>query len=612
MGKNIRRYILAITGLLLLIIIANPLRAFAAKTKDGNWYYTVEKGKVSVSPATEKFKKGGVTIPAKVDGYTVTGIGNDAFTFCRDLTSVTLPDTITDIGVNAFWNCTALEKINLPKAVKVIGDGAFYNCVSLKKISLPDSVTYLGKRSFDSCKKLGEIILPNKLTVIMDGAFSYCSSLKKVIIPDSVTTLGEDVFFSCTSLTEVTLPDSIKILKKGLFSRCSGLKSMKLPVTLKEIGDYAFSECTGLTKIVIPGKVTKIGNSVFGQCTKLSSVSLPDSLTYIGEFAFQQCALVNINLPDSVRFIGRAAFAGCTKLTSIDLPKYLQGINVLTFSDCTSLKSVNLQNVYQIFYQAFNNCKELTSITIPDSVNYIQEGVFEDCEKLSVVFCGKDNIIARWYEYYDSPVTFIDPSIDPPEQEDINTAVRLFHDRNKVPANGKAVSAGYDRIGISWEFIGGASGYQVYRAASQNGTYSWVKNIAGTAYTDTGLTAGAAYYYKVRAFKYIGSKKVYSNYSTVVSAKPVPSVPAGVKLAKSGKNTVKISWNKVNGASGYQIYKSTSPSGTFNWVKNTTGISYNQTGLPGGKTYYYKIREFRYVGTKKVYSSFTAAVPVKL
>ena len=80
-----------------------------------------------------------------------------------------------------------------------------------------------------------------------------------------------------------------------------------------------------------------------------------------------------------------------------------------------------------------------------------------------------------------------------------------------------AVSADYNAVKITWKKADYAKKYEVYRAASSNGTYKKVKTTTSTSYTDSGLTTGKKYYYKVRALN--GTAK--GAYSAWKSAVPV-------------------------------------------------------------------------------------------
>jgi uncharacterized protein YjdB len=181
-----------------------------------------------------------------------------------------------------------------------------------------------------------------------------------------------------------------------------------------------------------------------------------------------------------------------------------------------------------------------------------------------------------------------------------------------VPATVKAVSAGHNKVKITWKGVSGASGYELYRAPSKTGTYKKVKDTTAKAFTNTGLTAGTTYYYKVRAYRYKGTKKVYGSFSIVVSGKPIPSTPVNVKLAKTGAGRIAFTWNKVDGAYGYEIYRTSSKKAPYKRVKDTTSYHYINFGLTKGKTYYYKVRAYKVVGAKKVYSKFSKTFTIKI
>ncbi|WHY94817.1 InlB B-repeat-containing protein [Neobacillus cucumis] len=182
----------------------------------------------------------------------------------------------------------------------------------------------------------------------------------------------------------------------------------------------------------------------------------------------------------------------------------------------------------------------------------------------------------------------------------------------------KAASAGYNKVKISWKPVSGANGYLVYRATSKTGTYSTIKTSTSSStvsYTNTSLTSGKTYYYKVRAYRVVSGNKVYGTYSNIASAKPILAAPIKISLAKASSTAIKVSWSKVSEASGYEIYRSTNKTGTYARIKTITSASttsYKNSSLTKRKTYYYKVRAYKVVRGKKIYSSYTTIASYKL
>lgn len=87
-----------------------------------------------------------------------------------------------------------------------------------------------------------------------------------------------------------------------------------------------------------------------------------------------------------------------------------------------------------------------------------------------------------------------------------------------APASVKAAQASGNSIRVTWGAVAGATKYEIWRSASSAGTYTPLSTTASAYYTDTGLTAGKYYYYKVRAYRLAGSAKVYGGFSAAVSA----------------------------------------------------------------------------------------------
>lgn len=147
-----------------------------------------------------------------------TAINNEAFRECKNLTSVTIPDSVTTIGDSAFWGCKKLTNITIPDSVTNIGITAFEYCSNLTTIVIPDSVINIGNYAFAYCDCLSDITISNNIKSINYGVFLGCKQLKNVIIPDSVTSINKSAFEYCNGLISVVIPRSVTKIKDQAFN----------------------------------------------------------------------------------------------------------------------------------------------------------------------------------------------------------------------------------------------------------------------------------------------------------------------------------------------------------------------------------------------------------
>ncbi len=332
-------------------------------------------------------KADALTIPDALGSHAVTSIGDQAFSGCYKLTSVTIPDSVTSVGANCFASCVKLsavkvspdhptlavidgvlfskadkrlvcypraliaESYSIPQGTKSIGDQAFFGCKNLTSVTIPDSVTSIGDQAFFSCRSLSSVTIPNSVTSIVDWTFSGCSSLSSVTIPDSVTSIGVAAFSWCARLTSVTIPDSVTFIDDQAFYYCVSLTSVIIPDSVTSIGDQAFFGCASLASVTIPDSVTSIGANPFVHCDKLSAIKVsPDhpALAVIDGVLFSKtdkCLVCypyaftasSYSIPQGIESIGDLAFAFCGGLRSVTIPDSVTYIGDEAFSYCGSL-----------------------------------------------------------------------------------------------------------------------------------------------------------------------------------------------------------------------------------------------------------------------------------
>jgi len=196
----------------------------AVSVENPNLKYVIEGDAVTITSCAED-ASGELVIPTKIEGKSVTKIGNKDFVgpfLMRDkLTSITIPNSVTSIDPNAFYKCNSLKSITIPDNVTSIGDDAFLGCSSLTGITIPNGVTSIGNDAFYNCSNLTSITIGNGVTSIGDGAFFLCNSLTSITIPDGVTSIGEKAFYYCTNLSAVTFLGDAPKIENDAFEGCS-------------------------------------------------------------------------------------------------------------------------------------------------------------------------------------------------------------------------------------------------------------------------------------------------------------------------------------------------------------------------------------------------------
>lgn len=166
----------------------------------------------------------------------------------------------------------------------------------------------------------------------------------------------------------------------------------------------------------------------------------------------------------------------------------------------------------------------------------------------------------------------------------------------KAPTIKSGVSTVSDKLKLTWSKVNGASGYNVYRKLENDKSYKLIKTINGNGnveFTDSGLKCGVKYYYRVNGFRTVDSKNYEGRGSKDYLGLTTPAQPA-LKSAKSlGYNTISIEWTKVEGATGYDIYRKTT--GTYSkigTVDKQSTVTFKDEKAVTGVRYQYTVRAF--------------------
>lgn len=188
--------------------------------------------KCATLTGVDKEIQGAFSVPSVLGGQPVNAIGILAFSQCRGLTAVTMPDSVEHIGEYAFVQSDSLASVDVGNGLKRIRDGAFWGCTNLATVTL-GSARSIGPKAFAFCASLGAAPIPDGVTDIGEGAFEHCSALTSVLLPDSVATVGKEAFRGCESLSTVTIGAGVTSIGRGAFADCNRLERVSVPGSWK-------------------------------------------------------------------------------------------------------------------------------------------------------------------------------------------------------------------------------------------------------------------------------------------------------------------------------------------------------------------------------------------
>lgn len=196
-----------------------------------------------------------------------------------------------------------------------------------------------------------------------------------------------------------------------------------------------------------------------------------------------------------------------------------------------------------------------------------------------------------------------------------NTSVKI---ETTVGAINPRVSAYANNfVTLTWDKQTAANGYEVFKYDASSKKYVLYKNITNPNTNTckvTGLASNKKYDFKVRAYQIDDSEKTYAPFGAVVSQYTSIAKPKLNSAKSTSKKKIKASWAKVSGASGYQVMWSTYKNFSKNYKTKSVKAKYSSktvTTAQSKKTYYVRVRAYKTVNGKKVYSPWSNTKKVK-
>ncbi|MBE6719594.1 MAG: fibronectin type III domain-containing protein [Ruminococcaceae bacterium] len=410
-----------------------------------------------------------------------------------------------------------------------------------------DNVTY----TYDSATGMLTISGKGDMYSRKEGGIFSGSALKSVVINNGVTSIGEGEFWNCKSLKSVTLPKSLKSISNA-FKYCVNLTSIKVNAENPNLDSR--NDCNAVIRTST--------NTLIAGC---NSTVIPNTVTEIGKEAFKGCNFVDFNIPGNIGYIDYSAFSGCSNLRSITLQSGVGNIGEEMFADCSNLSRLIIpSSVKTIDLGAFKNCKQFIDI--------YYSGSQSDWKKINIVDGDDDTLLSRITIHYNCTVcaehtavndnavlpTCTEPGLTKGSHCSVcgktlvaqtyvaakghkwnagkitkqptfkATGVKTYTctvcKATKKVSVAKLVSptvskltAGKKAFTVTYKKSSTVAGYQIQYATNSKFTKGkktlTVKGAKNTKKTVKKLTAKKKYYVRVRAYKTINSKKVYSPWS---------------------------------------------------------------------------------------------------
>ena len=444
----------------------------------------------------------------------------------------------------------------------------------IKTITMEDGVTSIGTYAFYLCKNLTTIKVSKTIENIGDNAFCYCESLTNILIPDSVKSIGEWSFANCTDLKSFATGNSLKNIEKYSFYNCVNLESIKIGNKVESINSSAFENCSYLTSVKLPLNVKAIESFAFDNCSSLDSIIfenpncefsmfgriLPKNTTVYGYKNSTAEAYAKENGNKFVAIDAECSHAWNSGKVTKAATCTANGVKTYTCTKCKATKTEAIKATGHS-YDAGKVTKAPTATTVG-----VKTYTCTKCKATKT-----ETIKATGLK---TPVL-----------------------KAAVNANGT--------IKLSWGKVAEAEKYELY-IKQADGSYKLMKTTNATSFTTAFATYGKQFTYKMRAVA--GNTK--SAYSAAVNATNNKKLQTPtMKATVNANGTFTLSWNKVAGATSYQLYIKQAD-GSYKLMKTTNATSFTTAFATYGKQFTYKMRAVTSKNSSAT-SAYSAAVNAK-
>ncbi|MFT3951052.1 MAG: leucine-rich repeat domain-containing protein [Oscillospiraceae bacterium] len=453
----------------------------------------------------------------------VTAIGDVAFGGCENLTEVIIPDKVVSIGMYSFCNCTGLLTVEIPSNVVNIGWFAYFGCTGLTSLTLEEGVSTIGSDAFTTCDSLKNIVIPASISWIADYAFGFAdyahttkySDIALLTYPGTAGAVYAEKFAIPTTSVYKDISETEATLSQTAYAYDGAAKEPTVAISGLTQGahytvSYENNTAAGTAKAIINGigyyngsleipftisKANLTGITVTG------STAVYDGKTHSVTAKIPTGSAISYSTDGGKTYT--AVKPSFTKAGSYTV-KYK--VTESNYNDVTgsvivkiTAKSISTATVSGIAASyTYTGSALKPAVTVKNGTTALKSGTDYTMTYTSNTGIGKATVTITGKGNYSGSVT------------------KSFKINPK--ATGVTLTAAAKKITVKFTKVSGVTGYEIYRATSKTGTYTKIKTTTAASYTNTGLTKGKTYYYKVRTYKTVSGVKYYTD-SAVKSAK---------------------------------------------------------------------------------------------
>ena len=540
-------------------------------------------------------------------------------------TEYVIPDSVTKISMYAFEMARNIKNMVIPAGVEEVGAAAFEASTALYSVQDLRGVKQLGAMAFADATNLKMLLLGDDLKIYMGAAYRNTNN---IIIRSGI----EMMYF----------PDRTQTTYEVL-NGCYGVKNVVFGkgMTLHR-GDCAF--CKDLETIILPEDLTAIPENFAKGCTSLKSIYIPDTVTEIGENAFEGDDVVLYGKKDSVV----ESFAKEAGITFQDIDTHVHHYEQHTFYEDAHVKITGM--LCAECGQAYN-CSQSLIREIPGAGENSPSPTAEPIKTPEATQSPSPTAEPiKTPEATQSPSPTAEPEKTPEETQSPTPTAEpektpeviqstsptaepikppgatqspaLTEGAPELAVSGLRVYSKDNRhVTLSWDYNTSVTGYEIYRSTGKNGTYRLLQTLSGetTSYKNNDQKAAVVYYYRLRAWWTDGRMIMYGSFTKPRAIRVTRLVTPVISVQKKrvgGIPYLKLRVRKYN-ADKLQLYVATNQ-GRYkkialknNSIKKLHGV-YRIRYQEGKKTFWVRIRTYKKLWGKKMFSYYSKPVKIKV